>query len=1713
MIDDLAGVDFKETSAIMRFTLAQTVGIEEDGNDEQEDMEDDDEDDEESLVGKQIFVATLKMCLQELTLTDVDYDLRGNVDLIEKLIASDKCRSLMRTLKKALPKTGDGLHEIKCRDLLIDRRLETRLCLDIPKELIKVFKRYAKPLELALKSVILHLASLTSYAKVIMNPETDSKLKLKFSEELKIALSRWNPGSEPVHQIALQVPFLRDLYGDIVEKLLEIQESDDLKDVWKQLANDELNHYKDQSSQASDLSDRIAKTQNYVLKKIQEATQESSQIFKLLKEYQIDTTRPELVSMVVFDILKLTFYKNDSKNMKFLSSASMFTKFMKLIVLLTEVDLDESDYTNLLSTSVYLFIRSKIELDLIADADPLENSSRVFSDLKKMKNDSLEDVNLPILTHYLINIASDLSIENNSGQNLLLQLSVRLARNSNSPLSDVLNYFYLLEASLGNEYQIKALEVKSKAKKAKENSGLGRKGYTNEIRKGVHAIISQVDLPARVEEGSSQNEERTTRISYLCLYFQTAAKEHNTSFFENSASDAIFGNLNIAETERVCNGLATALLDMHETDLLTCLEDKHRLDTLLSTLGKSATKLDTLATTLRRIGQAERARSDTLLCILIDRITAVNIVRPNVSARYENGVELLQFAATKFDINKSMFDLSNVLAIIVFRSALNKSFMEDLHDGYHHFKMLNDVIGRCPPPDDLISKPDRYLVVYFLQSLAVYSNRDISDWESYNCVAEFCHHVQTSNNKKIVIMEDAGREFYNQLCKAVSKDIFSDQKTEVARLLLSDDARRHGEDYVMYILASEFINRFVNVEEKEKQTLKTMYTGAKELIEQLPISQLMKTTLNKIMDGNIFDFAQFMQEGEADREFPELLKKLFYQHMVIAVCFKDKLGYNLDSYNRPVVTISTLGFKARTEADRTMQNVCGLLNQTIAVRLENQEWIRWVPFRPITGNLGMYRCSCGHFYGLENCGYTAQIFNCPQCNLAIGGVDHQMVQRQGHIHIPGFPEISRMILDLYNGYQGNYSPHRIITGADPLLYPLKLQEHPIMDIVNNSRNDQYCKDLGIKMIYRHLFDHFFLVTQQEILDNASRANFREAAEAVIDVTRVELQTMANRKVENIDQYFLAHVKNDIEMLKRDLGLRNSVEVFDWLRAAYSKAAFRISRGAAGVVCPPENVQPPREYLTNAQRLLNEEEEMRHRQKSDESQGAKGIVKMLIHKRINEKMLKDLGDNSTPISFVQLYSVLRHNYQDLNGVIEIFNDQVKNSSFSLLKNVVNYQTLLADYAEIVMANYDLSRLLSKKYNRCFTLEESRTTTLASLNDSEVEEAFERFRFVWNEVIDRKYLKNQKHEEVFQFAFMCAQTFDATAIKDGILRQGMDSPIFHFLLIDRNDCDDSDSLFMKAVVGTLIKQFHNKLVDQALEILGVDINSAEKKDDKSSIQLEHCNKSSFIRPVDLKSCIFKNYYFRTEIEHETKLVFDMATIETECARQLLRHKILVDEADLPYYAFKFSKKTENLNYLHRLGKKLPKLELGEAAKTEANRLDETEAQAVIDFLLEVAEPVLLNHLYDSPHISLAEVVADTKVDKPPRLRLDDFTVAQIPALYAYLTAATIETALNDPLTEEQISAFELVDVKRIKTLIAEIKETYQGYADKQNEMKGQAVEIFGVETDDLPEALQRLTFGQLIAVEKAYKSKIDKNHRPQPRPIAAPRKDKEMDWASM
>ena len=64
-------------------------------------------------------------------------------------------------------------------------------------------------------------------------------------------------------------------------------------------------------------------------------------------------------------------------------------------------------------------------------------------------------------------------------------------------------------------------------------------------------------------------------------------------------------------------------------------------------------------------------------------------------------------------------------------------------------------------------------------------------------------------------------------------------------------------------------------------------------------------------------------------------------------------------------------------------------------------------------NVGCYVCSCGNYYPIPPCGFPTEESFCYVCHEKIGGLNHKLVKREGHMRI--YKDLN--VLNSYGGYK------------------------------------------------------------------------------------------------------------------------------------------------------------------------------------------------------------------------------------------------------------------------------------------------------------------------------------------------------------------------------------------------------------------------------------------------------------------------------------------------------------------------------------------------------------------------------------------------------------------------------------------------------------------------------------------------------------------------
>ena len=179
--------------------------------------------------------------------------------------------------------------------------------------------------------------------------------------------------------------------------------------------------------------------------------------------------------------------------------------------------------------------------------------------------------------------------------------------------------------------------------------------------------------------------------------------------------------------------------------------------------------------------------------------------------------------------------------------------------------------------------------------------------------------------------------------------------------------------------------------------------------------------------------------------------------------------------------------------------------------------------------------------------------------------------------------------------------------------------------------------------------------------------------------------------------------------------------------------------------------------------------------------------------------------------------------------------------------------------MVKANLDLSYYLMSNYSRLYNFDEASQLDILSLPDPHIRQLFDDFENVWENIIPKH---EDTNPEVFAFAFMCHRNLNVDNFIKSIRSKG-GATFLNLVYVNPADYSSEDLLYMKSIMSTLIKHFHNMFVDLINEVLGI----ADQARDTTTIDM--CDSESFVSACAYESAVESNLWFSTEANKDNDI----------------------------------------------------------------------------------------------------------------------------------------------------------------------------------------------------------------------------------------------------
>ena len=598
-------------------------------------------------------------------------------------------------------------------------------------------------------------------------------------------------------------------------------------------------------------------------------------------------------------------------------------------------------------------------------------------------------------------------------------------------------------------------------------------------------------------------------------------------------------------------------------------------------------------------------------------------------------------------------------------------------------------------------------------------------------------------------------------------------------------------------------------------------------------------------------YTQFMS-NETDPQFNIRLRKTFLQFMLVSILF-ESFGYNYNGWKEWKDEIDYTSFKCKLANTEKINNYCSVGENIIIERLADGSYQDYG--HNLGKNLGIYRCSCGHIYSIGNCGYAMMKSKCPKCGLDIGGEGHNLLQREGHIHIKSLPELFGMIKEEYYKACGFYNMHTVVNHTSLEFFPLKIIEigpEKFLEKRKMKANTPFWQVFFCNLFIRHLFDHMFLTILPETLTTTKEA-FNAKVKQIINYDQPLIKElygkMSGKEIHNHMEYFLAHVKNDIDVLAKELLFENPVDIFDWTRAMLTTLVEKMHKGAEfrqsdiAILTETDVTQPK-------QLIIEQEKNIEAMVSTDIS--TKFVVKSVFFRKVDGELLRDFMREYKDESHF-IYQFLRHNKFERTKLFAEFNKQLEVSDCTLLKLIVKYNHVLKEFPRMVKANLDLAYYLMNNYSRLYNFDEASSVDILSLPDPRIKELFKEFEYVWEHIIPKH---EDTNPEIFSFAYLCQQNLNVDGFIKRIRAAG-GAMLVNLVFVDSKVYASQDLLYMKAILETFIKKFHNMFVEHINKVMQIELADVDRT------MAEFCDEGSFMSSHNYEPLIESNFWYNTEV----------------------------------------------------------------------------------------------------------------------------------------------------------------------------------------------------------------------------------------------------------
>ena len=600
-------------------------------------------------------------------------------------------------------------------------------------------------------------------------------------------------------------------------------------------------------------------------------------------------------------------------------------------------------------------------------------------------------------------------------------------------------------------------------------------------------------------------------------------------------------------------------------------------------------------------------------------------------------------------------------------------------------------------------------------------------------------------------------------------------------------------------------------------------------------------------------------------------------------------------------------------------------------------------------DIGIYECSCGLSYSLQDCGMASVEGKCTNCGATIGGKGHKHSDRVGHFHYKALPELAKRIKQLYEKHKNKYYVTRCLSHNS--------DDYKNYDYLEGKKDRNF-------RILSHLFDHMFLILYPIVQKSRRTTIQRKYANFFNNdsLFRKEIKKLNNIEQKDYIDYFLSHILFDLEQVK----LKCRITIKDTiilLNEAMVVLGEEMGRGRVLQEVLRNSITGSKNMFSETNRSLTQ-----LKKRLDEYQKEE----ISVEKKALDLAMKRLDKRDIRRFFPQHYKnlLLYRNFPKVN-LMRSFSDKLKefgvSARFPFLNHFMNNLEVFPLYKDIVHSHIDLVNCLNAKLGSKYTKEQARQKTvrevLEETGDDELDRKYAEFQRVWEDVIPPI---KEKHGAMFNIAFMCQRNLDP----DAYFKKLTDPEQLTLMELILINSDTNEGIFLLGTIQTLLGWQQNMLT-KAREALN-------RPSCPSKVAMDAAEED-YLTEIDYESIVRANTFFNLEFNKDNQIRFDIHKIEQDIAERIIRDKYILEfEKDKPdcirFYKF-FGEFSEDEHILAKVIPRLKTLKLPVDLRDQISKLGTEKLQKMKNFISSLCFELFNQVIYDEK-LTVRKVVSELR-----------------------------------------------------------------------------------------------------------------------------------------